>query len=103
MQTVCHPKAPRGATTVSTPLLITLEFLAAPNMGAPQRLASGEFLLTVNGASQGTINIIQASTDLVNWEPMVTNLVGYTDWTFTDSSAINIANRFYRVLVQPAP
>jgi hypothetical protein len=53
---------------------------------------NGAFQFSIAGQS-GQTNIIQASTNLLNWVPIYTN-VGSTN--FTDPSATNYPRRFYR-------
>ena len=53
---------------------------------------NGAFQFSIAGQS-GQTNIIQASTNLLNWVPIYTN-VGSTN--FTDPSATNYPHRFYR-------
>jgi hypothetical protein len=62
-----------------------------------QRLANGMFTLRFYGDT-GTNYVVKASTNLVNWLPVVTNQIsglGYLE--FTDISSTNFARRFYRI------
>jgi|GEM_PF-1346077 hypothetical protein len=61
----------------------------------------GGFFFTVNSTANHT-NIVQASTNLTttNWISLGTNLPATSSFNFTDSTAQQFSNRFYRV-VQP--
>ncbi len=48
-------------------------------------------------ASPGLTNVIQATTNLVSWAPVLTNTVGIFD--FTDSNAAAYRQRFYRAVL----
>ncbi|MBC8094581.1 MAG: DUF11 domain-containing protein, partial [Akkermansiaceae bacterium] len=63
----------------------------------PQLLAiktNGVFQLNITGASVPTV--VQASTNLLNWVPVVTNTPPFV---FSDPSAANLPYRFYRALI----
>jgi hypothetical protein len=59
--------------------------------------ARGEFALKVAGAA-GHRYVVEASTDLVNWEPVATNAAPFT---FVDADAGRFAQRFYRSVGAP--
>jgi hypothetical protein len=48
----------------------------------------------------GSNYVLQASTNLINWTPVATNLAGSNLFNLFDSSAGNFQYRFYRVLQQ---
>jgi hypothetical protein len=74
----------------------------ATGAGAVQ-YAGGQFaLLVTNLTGQGTV-VIEASTDLKAWIPIVTNPPAFGQFPFTDCAAGGCTNRFYRVRVIPAP
>jgi len=50
-----------------------------------------------DGLVPGYTNIVEASTDLVNWAPISTNVASTDDLVITDSTATNFTQRFYRV------
>jgi subtilisin-like proprotein convertase family protein len=58
--------------------------------------SNGTFRLTITSPSYSTI--IQASTNLVNWVPVYTNMPPFT---FTDSNASSYPYRFYRAVLGP--
>jgi uncharacterized repeat protein (TIGR01451 family) len=57
---------------------------------------SGGFQLTVTGTSASTL--IQASTNLINWVPVYTNIPTFT---YTNYDTTNYMRRFYRAVVGP--
>ena len=42
--------------------------------------------------------VVQGSTNLVNWVPLQTNVLGTPPWYFSDPQWTNFPGRFYRVL-----
>jgi uncharacterized repeat protein (TIGR03806 family) len=78
----------------------TALFLIKPLQVIPQSssfLPNGEFQLQI-GAVQGSNYVLQASTNLINWTPVSTNLAGSNLFYMIDSNAANFPDRFYRVL-----
>lgn len=59
-------------------------------------LTPAGFPLGVEGASGSNAVIIEASTDLVNWQPLFTNAPVEGAVQYTDTSAAGFARRFYR-------
>jgi len=57
----------------------------------------GSFQLTVTN-NPGSTNIIQASTNLLTWLPVYTNIVPFT---YTNFDNTNFAHRFYRAVSSP--
>ena len=73
------------------------------NFNIPQLLnpawpANGPFRVRLSGIS-GLTNIIQASTNLAAWTPVLTNTAGIYDFTDPDSTSYRC--RFYRALLGP--
>jgi len=73
------------------------------NFNIPQLLdpvwpTNGPFRVRLSGIS-GQTNIIQASTNLVTWTPILTNTTGIYD--FTDPNSTSNRFRFYRALLGP--
>ncbi len=66
-----------------------------PQLSAALRSGNGAFQFAVT-SDPGVTNIIQASTNLVNWDPIYTNIGSFT---FTNLTATNYPQRFYRALV----
>ena len=63
----------------------------------PQRA----FQFLVTGNVPGKENVIEASTNLINWLPISTNLTQTNSYMFLDTEATNFSRRFYRVLLNP--
>jgi hypothetical protein len=61
-------------------------------------ISGGRFQFNVTGASGSQTNIVQASTNLINWVPIYTNM---GSMTFTDAAANTYPHRFYRVMTSP--
>jgi hypothetical protein len=64
----------------------------------PTWLTNRQFRLRVSGTS-GESYIIQGSTNLSTWTPLLTNSA--TLYDFTDTAALNFPFRFYRALLGP--
>lgn len=84
----------------------TQQVLVNPAARLPHRIISivktgpGVILLTFLGTSNVQY-VVQSSTNCFNWVPVQTNTAGADGtWTYTDSTAIGSAPRFYRS-VQP--
>jgi len=58
-------------------------------------VSSGNFSFTITGVSNQTI-VVEASTNLVNWQPVWTNTLSGTATNFTDPQWTNYPSRFYR-------
>ena len=70
----------------------------APSNGSLDYM-NGQFSLTLTGPANSNA-VISASSDLQNWNPLTTNqLVGGT-LRFTDTTATNFSQRFYRAQLQ---
>jgi hypothetical protein len=74
--------------------------LATLQLDSVSWLPSGQFAFRISGnAPQGFV--IQGSTNLLNWIPVMTNsLVGGQFW-YTNSSASNFSARFFRAVTPP--
>jgi hypothetical protein len=59
--------------------------------------ANGAFGMNVTGAMPGTTNFIEASTDLVAWHSIGTNVGSGSAFTIADGTATNFDWKFYRV------
>jgi uncharacterized repeat protein (TIGR01451 family) len=81
--------------TISIPVNVTP--LITPQLSGSSIGANGAFIMTVSGSPVQTI--IQASTNLVTWVPVFTNLSPFTSpFIYTNSTATNYPYRFYRAL-----
>ena len=63
-------------------------------------LANGRFMLQLSGVA-GDSYVLQASTNLVNWSSLYTNVAPANAFSLTDTNAANYPLRFYRVLQLP--
>jgi len=63
----------------------------------PSQPVCGEFFLHLTGTS-GKNFVLMASTNLVNWTPILTNLDSSASFDFTDTNAANYSCRFFRVV-----
>ena len=65
------------------------------------KMPSGVIHLTAVGITPGTTNVIEASTNLVTWTPISTNVTTSTTFGFFDTEALAYNYRFYRLLQLP--
>jgi hypothetical protein len=72
-----------------------VESFAPPQIGSSSSIQSGNFSFTITGASNQTVTI-EASTDLVNWQPIWTNILSGTSTNFIDVQWKNFPMRFYQ-------
>jgi hypothetical protein len=75
--------------------------LISTRLLAPERLPDGKFRFTLTGAAERTYDL-QASDNLVAWEPLVRVFNTNGTLVITDSTATNV-HRFYRALLLPLP
>lgn len=78
--------------------LITIGNAAAPTLSPRFLGAAGGhgFALSVTNSAGATV-VIQASTNLVNWVPVMTNVAPFA---FTNFDNTNFPSRFYRALIE---
>lgn len=69
-----------------------------PNLIDPASLPGGQFKVRLSGVT-GQTNIIQGSTNLINWAPVLTNSAGIYD--FIDPASPGFPLRFYRAVLGP--
>jgi hypothetical protein len=69
-----------------------------PQLVNPARLGNGQFQVRLVGIA-GRTNLIQASTNLTSWTPVLTNSVGLYD--FADPNSASYPHRFYRAVLGP--
>ncbi len=62
-----------------------------------ERQSSGSIGLTMTGLVPGRTNLLQASPDMTAWVNISTNASLSNTFTFVDSTATNVARRFYRM------
>jgi hypothetical protein len=89
---------PGGSPSETLPFVITVTRLELSEAEAlPQRA----FQFLVAGNVPGKENIIEASTNLINWLPISTNVPQTNSYMFLDTEATNFNQRFYRVHLNP--
>lgn len=72
--------------------------LGAPSplqIGGSVGILAGKFGFTVTDAANQTV-VVDASTNLTNWQPVWTNTLTSTSTNFTDAQWTNYPRRFYR-------
>jgi hypothetical protein len=69
-----------------------------PQLINPTRLSNGQFQVRLVGIT-GVTNLIQSSTNLTTWTPVLTNSIGIYD--FTDPNSPLYPYRFYRAVLSP--
>jgi uncharacterized repeat protein (TIGR01451 family) len=74
---------------------ITAGVPTPPQLSGTLTATNHTFQFTITSAANQT-NVIQASTNLINWIPIYTNVGPFT---FTDPKASNYLDRFYRDLI----
>jgi subtilisin-like proprotein convertase family protein len=67
---------------------------------SPGVLSDGCARATLQG-QPGKSYVIQASTDLLTWTPILTNTLSSNLWNFVDAKSTNYSRRFYRAVAQP--
>lgn len=110
---------PPGVSQAGTTNLVSVQ---AANNGTPALMATQNFYITVhpvnppviaggilpNGGLTVTVHgdagpdySLQASTNLAQWEALLTNLAPTLPFSWTDVTATNFTSRFYRVQLSP--
>ena len=93
--------AVRGLSTTS---LLGL-YLSGPEPPVPmhlrslQRLPDGRFQFGFE-ATIGQTNVVETSTDLLEWTPIMTNVIDCSTFILDDAGATNFTRRFYRLRTQ---
>jgi len=80
-------------------IAVSAQFIVPPVMFLSQNFTNGVFQMQFLG-SLGSNYVLQASTNLVNWIPLVTNPATTNLLNFIDPHSSNYPNRFYRALQQ---
>jgi hypothetical protein len=69
----------------------------APQVGTGSAgVKAGGFGFTLNGVTNQTI-VVEASTDLANWQPIWTRTLSALSTNFVDPDSVNYPRRFYRL------
>jgi phospholipase C len=64
-------------------------------------MTNGQFHFILSGVTSNKTNVVQASTNLMDWVSISTNLVATNRLAFADTNATNFSGRFYRVMQWP--
>ena len=94
--TVADAKGARGFATFN---LTVIAPATPPTLGAFS-INGSQFQMTVSGDA-GANYFIQASTNLVDWQTVFTNLNATPPFPWTDTQTTNFPSRFYRALIGP--
>jgi hypothetical protein len=89
-----------GISATSAPVSISVVSPVAVSNSAPA-IVGGHFSFSYT-ANAGLSYVVKGSPDLVNWQPIVTNVPTGSTFNFTDSSALGTL-RYYEVVLQPNP
>ena len=79
------------------PILVAPTFSSGAGVG----VVNGQFQISACGGVEGQNIVVQASTDLVNWVNISTNIVTGGCISYTDPQMPPLPNRYYRLTVQP--
>jgi hypothetical protein len=78
---------------------VTVNRPSQPSLANPS-LANGKFGISISGDT-GPDYTIQASSNLLNWSPILTTNPQASPFQFFDPAASSYSQRFYRVLLGP--
>lgn len=76
-------------------------FLSQYQIAAFSATPGGGVRFTVIGVTAGKTNVVQISTDLVNWSGISTNVPATNFFRYTNSAPLNAGRNFYRVAQMP--
>jgi len=65
------------------------------------KVLNGNLTFGITGTIPGRTNVIEASSDLMTWQPIGTKVSVSTLTSFTDGRGTNFGQQFYRVLLVP--
>jgi autotransporter-associated beta strand protein len=108
-------RPPVASADTTTGIAVVVTDNGSPNLSATNRFnvivnpvtqpttssaayANGQFSMTVNGQA-GPDYIVQASTNLLDWESLITNSSPILPFNYTNSA--NMPSQFYRILLAP--
>ncbi len=83
-----------------TPELVTIISPQPPPVLDVLKLNSTQIRIGVNGISGQSI-LLQTSTNLQSWSPLVTNILTSGRWTYTNTVPANFSRKFYRAILNP--
>jgi hypothetical protein len=97
--TVIVTNAAGSITSLPATLTVTNILMVTPPTITSPALGSSGFTFQVS-LPQGITYVVLASSDLVNWAPIATNVAQANTELFTDPAALNFSSRFYRIALQ---
>jgi hypothetical protein len=71
-------------------------------LSPPTLMSDGSARVTLQG-QPGKTYVIEASSDLQTWTPILTNTPDGSTWSFLDLESPNLTKRFYRAVSRPGP
>jgi hypothetical protein len=103
-----HAKNAVG-TTISAPAIVVVSNLAnvvvttvtnvVDFVSAETGMTTEGFKIKLSGPTGSNV-VVQASSDLIHWTPISTNLVSGGNTSFTDTTAKSRPGRYYRAYIQ---
>ena len=97
-----HPVSVPTAFAHSNVVAVLVAAVPIPTLSLPRASGSGAIEFTAFNGRPGQTNVIEASTDLVRWTPISTNVFPSTSSPissfidFQDPASTNLAGRYYR-------
>jgi hypothetical protein len=82
-------------------LLEPIQVVPTFSSGTGVGVVNGHFQISACGGMDGQNIVVQASTDLVNWVNVSTNVVSGGCISYTDPQLPALPNRYYRLTVLP--
>jgi len=86
---------PVGRRADSGLISLAVVLNSSSRLGSPVRGTDGAFKLSLMG-EPGRTYIIEATSNLVDWMPITTNLISGKSFIFVDKTSTDFAQRFYR-------
>jgi len=81
-----------GNASASVPLGVTTPLAAVPSAS---KMSSNGFNVQFSGPT-GSNLVIEASSDMINWSPVYTNVLTGGSISYTDAAAKSVSRRYYR-------
>ena len=74
------------------------DLFQCPGANTMRKMPNGCFCLNATGLVPGTTNVVEASSDFIDWTAISTNFTSSSSFTFVDLTSTNYPSRFYRVV-----
>lgn len=81
-----------------TPELVTVISPSQPPILDVLKLNKTQFRIGVDGTTGESV-VLQNSTNLLSWSPMVTNVLATSRWVYTNTVPTNFTRQFYRAIL----